>query len=237
MSENFVYNTSEKENCWYKGICDHKNCGDVLCMRNYKMQFLVSSSQLGGKQTHSIPLKPDGVDVDAFKHLKDIKDNISTFVKDGKSLLIYSEHTGNGKTEWSIKLLLSWFNSVWHKTDFECRGLFVSMPKFVRAMKENISKPNEYYEYVNNHICDADLVVWDEINYKEWSSYEQDYMLDVISQRIANGKANIYTTNYGLKVIQDKLGTRLASRIVGYSDCVEFKGKDRRGRSVSNDGK
>ena len=75
-------------------------------------------------------------------------------------------------------------------------------------MKENISKPNEYYQYVNDNIVNADLVIWDEINYKEWSSYEQDYVLNIISQRLAIGKSNIYTSNYNLKTIEERLGSR-----------------------------
>ena len=69
-----------------------------------------------------------------------VRDNIKDFVESGKNLLIYSEHTGNGKTEWLKKLLLAYFDSIWPFTDIECRGLFISMPKFISAMKANISK-------------------------------------------------------------------------------------------------
>ena len=230
----FTYNSKDKESCWYKEICDKKYCGECdFCVRHYKMDFLVNSAMLEGKQRYSVPLKPEAVDKDAFLFLRGIKEGINDFVKEGKNLLIYSVNTGNGKSEWSKKLLLSWFNSIWSQTDFTCRGLFVSMPKFVFAMKENISKPNEYFQYVNDNLVNADLVVWDEINFKEWTAYELDYMLNIISQRIAIGKSNIYTTNYGMDEISKRLGTRLASRIIGCSECVEFKGKDRR----ASDGK
>lgn len=234
MEEQFRYDIADKENCWYKDICDKSKCGDTFCIRHYKMQALVQRSMLGDKQQHSIPLSPDEVDYDAFMELRNIKSDIHNFVTDGKNLLIYSSNTGNGKTEWSIKMLLAWFNSIWSSTDFECRGLFVSLPRFVRAMKENFNKPNDYYEYVNANIVNADLVVWDEINYKEWTAFEQDYMLDVLSQRIAMGKANIYTTNYNINDIQSRLGTRLSSRIIGCSKCIELKGKDKRRWGVMN---
>ena len=201
---------------------------DCFCIRHYKMDALVTMSTLEGKQRYSIPLKPDSTDLDAFRRLKDIKDNISDFVTNGKNLLIYSTHTGNGKTEWSKKLLLAWFNTIWPTTDFECRGLFLSMPQLITAMKENISKPNSYFQYVNENIVKADIVVWDEINYKEWTSFEQEFLLNVISQRISKGKANIYTTNYDLNAIEKILGTRLASRIIGGSEHIEFKGSDKR---------
>ena len=167
-------------------------------------------------------------DYAAFQRLKEIKNNINDFVKDGKNLLIYSINTGNGKTEWSKKLLLNWFDSIWPTTDIICRGLFISMPKLIQAMKDNISKENEYFQYINKNIITADLVIWDEINYKDWSNFEHDFMLNIISQRISIGKANIYTTNYSLQDIEKKLGSRLSSRIIGNSELIELKGSDKR---------
>ena len=196
------------------------------------MSFLIHGATLEGNQRSSIALYPSSVDYDAFVHLSNIKKNIKGFVESGKNLLIHSKNTGNGKTSWSIKLLLSWFDCVWPYTDFECRGLFISMPKFIQAMKENMSSPNEYYAYVHDNIVKADLVVWDEINYKDWTPFEQEYMLSVLEQRLAIGKSNIYTTNYDLPSVEKKLGSRLSSRIIGCSDVVEFFGSDKRGYKI-----
>ena len=55
---------------------------------------------LEGKQKYSIDLYPDKEDYAAFSRLKEIKNNINDFVKNGKNILIYSKNTGNGKTEW-----------------------------------------------------------------------------------------------------------------------------------------
>lgn len=226
----FIYDTKSKEKCWYKPICTVEKCDEeTYCIRHHKMSFLVNASTMEGNQQYSSLLRPENVDKEAFLRLKDIKDNIVNFVKEGRDLLIYSKNTGNGKTSWAKKLMLSWFNGIWASSDFECRGLFISLPKFIFAMKENIQKPNEYFEYVNENIKSADLVVWDDINYKDWTPFELDYLLGVIDQRVSVGKANIYTSNYDLETISNKLGTRLASRIVGCSECIEFKGKDRRG--------
>ena len=232
--EKYSYDISEKQKCWYKSICDGTKCGEKFCIRHYKMSCLTYMACMEGNLKYPIQLRLDSARTDqaAFYRLKEIQNNINTFVGSGKNLLIYSANTGNGKTEWSKKLLLSWFNSIWATTDFECRGLFVSLPKLMSAMKENITKPNEYYQYVNDNIVNADLVVWDEINYKDYSGYEHDYLLNIISERLALGKSNIYTTNYTLDVINVKLGSRLASRIVGQSEKVEFCSNDKRGLNI-----
>ncbi len=226
--KDFEYDINTKEQCWYKAICDHSKCGNEFCIRHYKIDALTHMATLEGKQKYPIPLKPDAVDYEAFTKLKNIKSDIKNFVESGKNLLIYSENTGNGKTEWLKKELLAYFDSIWPFTDIECRGLFVSMPKFISAMKANISKENAYFKYVDENIISADLVIFDEINYKDWTPFEQDYMLNVISQRLAIGKSTMYSTNYNLQTIEQKLGTRLSSRIIGQSITIEFKGSDKR---------
>lgn len=230
----FNYSDDSKAKCWYKDICDKSKCGDEFCIRHYKMESLTHMAVMKGNQKYPIQLMLDDskIDKEPYMRLKEIQDNINDFVKQGKNLLIFSEFTGNGKTEWCKKLMLSWFNSIWPYTELECRGLFVSLPRFINAMKENISSPNEYYQYVNENILKADLVVWDEINYKEYSQFEHDYLLSVISQRIAEGKSNIYTSNYSLNDISIKIGTRLASRVIDSSIKVEFKGRDKRSWGV-----
>lgn len=230
----YTYDVSEKEKCWYKSICDHHKCDNEFCIRHYKMDSLTHMASMEGKQKYPIQLKldADGTDKEPYTKLKQIQNDISDFVNQGKNLLIYSECTGNGKTEWSKKMLFSWFNSIWTTTEITCRGLFISMPRFINAMKENITNPNEYFQYIHENILTADLVVWDEINYKEYATFEHDYFLGVISQRLATGKSNIYTTNYDLPIIEKKLGTRLSSRIIGSSIKIQLKGKDKRSWGV-----
>lgn len=224
----FDYDVLEKDKCWYKDICDHSRCGNAFCIRHYKMSALLHMALMEGKMRYPIALKPDACDLAAFRRLKAIKDGIREFVTSGKNLLLYSEHTGNGKTEWTKKLMLSWFDSIWPTSEFECKGLFISMPKFILDMKQNISKPNESFQYIDENILTTDLVVFDELNHKEWTPYEQDYMLSIISNRISYGKSCIYTTNYSLPIIEDRLGSRLASRIIGSSEKIEFLGSDKR---------
>lgn len=232
--EEYVYSSSNKNKCWYNNICDHSRCGDLFCIRHYKMDCLTHMACMEGSLKYPISLKldSDGTDKEAYGKLKSIQGDINNFVKDGKNLLIYSKNTGNGKTEWTKKLLLSWFDSIWHTTDLDCRGLFISMPRFIQAMKDNITAPNDYFKYINDNIYKADIVIWDEINYKDLTDFEHSYLLGVISQRMLTGKSNIYTTNYDLDTILKKLGTRLGSRIVGGSIKVELKGKDKRNWGV-----
>lgn len=229
--DDFTYSIKDKDKCWYKKVCDGNRCGENFCIRHYKMSCLTYLGLLEGKNKYPIQLRLDSnrTDADAYAQLKDIQTNVNEFVSSGKNLLLFSEKTGNGKTSWATKIMLSWFDSIWASTDLECRGLFVSLPKLITAMKENITKPNEYFQYVNDNIVNADIVIWDELNHKDYTEFEHDYLLNIISQRLSLGKSNIYTANNNLSTINSKLGTRLASRVIGGSVKVELKCSDWRG--------
>lgn len=228
--DDFIYDINTKEKCWYLGVCDKTRCGEHFCIRHYKMSCLTHMAGMEGKLKYpiSLLLDDDKIDKEPYTQLREIQSNISKFVSNGSNLLIHSVNCGTGKTEWAKKLMLSWFDSIWASTDLECRGLFISLPRLINALKDNMNKPNEYCQYICDNILTADLVVWDEINYKDYTEFEHEYLLNVINQRLAMGKSNIYTTNYDLATIEKKLGTRLSSRILGASIKIEFKGKDKR---------
>lgn len=227
----FKYN-SNKEDCIYKDSCNRKitkGC-DSFCLRHYKMQYLISQSLLSDCDLKPIALYPDadGTDLKEFQDLKNICINIEDFVNSGKNLFLYSKITGNGKTAWSKKLLLNYFNKIWIKTDFECRGLFIDLQVFFNKLRENISNPNDYIKHITENITKADLVIWDEIGIKNISEYEHGYFLSYLNERLSLGKANIFTSNLSDNDLRMRLGDRLYSRIVLNSKNIELKGKDKR---------
>ena len=225
----FSYNISEKDKCWYKKICDCSRCGNDFCVRHYKMNCLVSMACLEGNQRYPITLTlySDSVDEVAYNKLLSIQQDINNFVLAGKNLYIFGS-PGNGKTEWSKKLILSWFDSIWATTELECRGLFISMPKLFSALKNNINKEDEYFQYIEENVLKADLVIWDELNYKDMSDFEKTFFFNCIDQRMSVGKSNIFTTNITPEIALTKLGPRLNSRVLGKSIKIEFKGTDKR---------
>lgn len=220
-----------KDKCWYKGVCNlygTESC-DKSCVRWIKMDHLTRSALLTEKQSYPVKLVPDECDVDAFRSLQAIQKGVESFVEDGKQLLICSANTGNGKTAWSIKILLNYFDKIWHKCDFECRGLFVNVPTFFNLLKDSFVDDKESIRYIKENILKADLVIWDEIGVKSLSNYENDILLSYIDQRISNGKSNIYTSNLNSEQLKDALGVRLQSRIVNNCTVVELFGDDKRG--------
>ena len=195
------------------------------------MKYLMDNSGIPKNRQYPQALIA-GVDYNAFVRLSDIKDNILEFVNSGQNLYLCSENTGNGKTSWSIKLMLKYFDCVWPGNGFTMRGLFIHVPTFLSKLK-NFNDPllTSYKESVSK----VDLLCCDDIASTKLSEYDISQLLIFIDQRIVDGKANIFTGNITTEQNLEKvLGSRLASRIWNTGEIIKFAGKDRRHGSFAN---
>lgn len=222
----FIYDGCKK---YQSGKCSLSE--DDFCIKLYKLDYLYGESLLTESQRNYIPLRidADGTDREEFSVLKSIETNIEKFVETGSSVYIYSKGCGNGKTAWSIRLIQAYLNSIWHKCDLNCKALFISVPKLLLALKDNISERNDYVEHIKKNILSADIVVWDEIGTKAVTQFEHEHLLSFINGRIDNSKANVFTSNLSPDELRTSVGDRLYSRVVNLSTVLQFKGSDKRG--------
>lgn len=216
--------------CFYFDKCNHKDCDKDFCTKKFKLDFLYDKSLLSEHQRKRIELKIDenGTDLEAFQYLSNVEANIEEFIDTGRNLFIHSPICGNGKTSWAVRLIQTYFNKIWHKSEMQCRALFINVPRFLLALKENITQKSEYLEKVVNSVRIADLVVWDDIAAKTGTEYEINNLLSLIDGRLSLGKSNIFTSNLNGQEISKALGDRLASRICHMSIDVSFSGADKR---------
>ena len=191
-------------------------------MKYYKINTLYDLALIPlNKRTHvNLRIDDDGRDEEAFIKLKEIENNIVDFIKNGKSLFLYSPITGNGKTLWTLRMVEAYFNKIWLKSELKCKVLFISVPRFLLELKSNISEKSEYVEHINENVLDCDLVVWDDIATKLGTEFELSHLLSIIDTRINNGKSNMFTSNLSGVELNKALGDRLYSRIQNYSDVV-----------------
>lgn len=218
------------ENCPFKHNCNGVDCNKDFCMRKYRLGYLYDNSLLTDKQRQfkSLRVDSDGTDLHEFQKLANLEKNMDKFVENGANLYLHSYNCGNGKTSWAIRLLTGYFNKIWYKSNFGCQGMFISVPRYLLALKENISGHNDYAEFVNKYVLDADLIVWDDIATKVGTEFELNHLLNMINTRMDAGKANIFTSNLGQKDLENSLGERLASRICNKSIDIELHGADKR---------
>lgn len=217
-------------NCFLYDSCNHKDCDKDFCLRKYKMDSLYSAALMTDSQKQHIKLlvDADGTDLAQYKQLADIEQNIVNFVNEGKNLYLHSTNCGNGKSSWSIRLAEAYFNKIWARTGIKCRVLFISVPRFLLALKDNITSKNSYVDYIKENVFEADLVIWDDIAAKMGSEFELTHLLNIIDNRLSLGKSNIYTTNLNRQQLYSALGERLTSRIANMSIDIELFGADKR---------
>lgn len=215
------------DECLYKKVCTNE-CS-YACVRFSEMLALLEQSNIPEKRWKPIPLSPDDCDYISFSMLADIKDNIVNFVDVGRSLYIFSDKTGNGKTTWAIKLMLKYFDQVWAGNGFKPRGLFIHTPTFLTKLKD-FNNRDEAFETLKSYIPTVDLVIWDDIGSVGMSAYDNSQLITYVDQRVLDGKANIYTGNIAGSELEKSIGTRLASRVWNASTVVEFRGADKRGQ-------
>lgn len=196
-------------------------------LRFQEMMYLIETSGVP-KQTIGVKLVPDEEDFDQFVRLATIQENIVEFVETGSNLYLFSHTCGNGKTTWTIKLLLQYFNEIWACNNFKERGLFINVPTFLTKIKTVIGRPDEQFEIMRELIEKVDVVIWDDIASTKLTDYEYNTLLTHIDRRTLEGKCNIYTGNVSPTELDKYVGQRLASRILNHSAVVQLKGKDRR---------
>lgn len=222
----------DSKNCWLKNNCKQLHCDDPNgCMILYKLDFLYNQANVPLKLREPLILKvdADGTDLEEFKQLKQIQDNVLEFINNGDQLLIHSKGCGNGKSSWALRLLQTYFNKIWLRADLNCKALFINVPHFLLALKDNISTKNEYIQHIKDNVLTCDLVIWDDIGTKNSTSFESENLLSMIEGRILNNKANIFTSNLNDQELHDALGDRLASRICNLGYNITFNGGDKRG--------
>lgn len=214
----------KNEKCWYKDVCTIE-CTNS-CLRYIEMKYLMDNSDIPPMRQIPDKLTPEVQDLDAFTKLNELKLNIVDFVTSGQNLYLWSEHTGNGKTSWALKLMLKYFDEIWAGNGFRVRGKFVHVPTFLLQLKNFNDPLSEEYKH---DILDCDLLILDDIASVGISQYDLSQLLLYIDNRLLNGKSIIYTGNLDMHNMDKVLGSRLTSRIWSKTTTiVELKGADRR---------
>ena len=192
------------------------------------MKHMIESSNLPATLCYPIKLEATKSDLQAFIRLDEIRKNIVEFVNNGGNIYIFSNVSGNGKTSWSAKLMLRYFDQVWHNNCYKERGLFVSVTELLMDTKL-FGFNNDKTKQLFNKIKTVDLVIWDDIGVTQLTAMELDILYSLISYRISNGLSNIYTGNLNKEQLSEVVGNKLCSRIFDESISIEFTGMSRRG--------
>ena len=214
------------EECWYHSVCDEE-CNPKLCHKYTEMKYMMENSNLPKSKQQVIRLNVPAVDRKAYERLAEIKSDIYNFVQDGKNLYLASEHSGNGKTSWAIKMMHKYFEEMWSCNGLTERALFIHVPTFLMKCKQFGTNDAEF-ERLKKLLWNVDLVVWDDIASTTMSAFDYAQLLTYLDYRSLSDMSNIYTGNFPDKAkLAEHVGAKLASRIWSKNtEVIIFKGGD-----------
>ncbi len=218
--------------CWYLSVCNKapEECSSS-CLRFTEMKTLLELSNLPEGRWFPQSLVP-GSDIEVFRQLKQIKDDVVNWVNEGNNIYLYSDNFGNGKTSWAVKIMLAYFNKIWPGNGFRRRGLFLSVPEFIDRHREIINNRDDAFVKMREDLIKCDLVIWDDISSTKLTDYNHSLLLNYLDARSFAKKANIFTGNVDEEGLKHFLGGRISSRVWNASTVFQFVDHDKRGMRV-----
>lgn len=186
-----------------------------------------------------------------------IREYVSTFTRmfDGgervKSLYLYSESPGTGKTTTAAALINEWLivNYIGSlkrgRQPFDRPAVFLDVNEWQSLynqfnrprVPDSIAQPAaaRYYE-AQEAAKSAPFAVLDDIGLREASEGFRGDLHAIINERVTSGRPTVYTSNLPMAEMADVFDARLADRI--RDQCVElnFTGTSKRGMRKTNGG-
>lgn len=153
------------------------------------------------------------------------------FSDPGKGLLLMGG-CGVGKTHLAVALLQEIIRA--NKPGKLLFSNFQGLIQEIHASFESDQAPGK--AEILQPILDADLLVLDELGSVKPTSFVQDTMYYVINTRYNDEKVTVFTTNYldepasAEESIEDRIGSRLRSRLWEMTDRIVLAGNDYRKR-------
>lgn len=148
-----------------------------------------------------------------------------TFEVTNANLYLYGS-AGTGKTYVSSCIAnraLERGFTVYYQSSFKLLDMLEKL-KFGRYEDDE----REQAEYTERYLYDVDLLIIDDVGTEFVTAYSSAALFDIINSRIVDRKSMVISSNLGPVKMSDVYGTRLASRITGSFDVVNFIGKDLR---------
>lgn len=230
------------QECYARSYCKgfDTNICNYECVAYHQLNNIFELSGMPKRYRHHIPLVPENIDRQKFLELKDwitvteengkFKHNVIDKVQAGLGLLLWSETKGNGKTSWAAKIMQAYFRAVGLRNNLRTRGIFVNVPELLEQMRNNMNFPTEEHTALMHNLKTVDMVVFDDIGTESPTNWVREQLYIIINKRYSEGLCSIFTSNMSLAQLghEDVLGDRIASRINGSCDKIEFRGNDRR---------
>lgn len=215
--------------CFAETYCKKKSesyCSEV-CGAYRVLRALYNLSRLPERYRYNIVLEAKNQrDLTAFRTLNEYKEDVLKKVEAGEGLYIWGKSTGCGKTSWACKIMSHYFRKITFSTGLENEGLYIFLPTFLEEIRCSYDSEDPDFEQVLSMVENCKLLIVDDIGAEQVTDWVRERMISLIHSRYSNGLCTIYTSNLSPEELREKLGDRVASRVLGSSTEVEITGGD-----------
>lgn len=117
----------------------------------------------------------------------------------------------------------------------EIRALFWNSTELFREMRLDFDRPREERKRVEDALIEHEgLLFIDDIGSEKISDWVLETFYLIINKRYNEKLPIIFTSNYTVRELADRIGERIASRIVETCDIIKLEGGDRRVKKSAN---
>lgn len=167
-------------------------------------------------------IPPRFVDADWNKVPKAVKEKISANLKAGKGVYLYGE-VGSGKT-YIVYALIKRAKELGVSTRIH------NTTDLFRIIRDSYGKKYEsYYDNTLQMILDfKGILILDDIGVESATDWVQETLYGIVNKRYEEKQVTIFTSNLKIGQLAEKVGDRIASRIVEMCDVIQLEGTDKR---------
>ncbi len=184
------------------------------------------------------------LDADINNIAKNIIDDMKGFANK-ESFYVYGD-VGCGKTYLISALIKEYFKNTKYKVGIrnmqygykhvymQCplEPHLISVPDLLLKIRLTFKENSEYTETdIIKEFTDENMLILDDIGVEKSTEWVLQTLYTIIDRRNRNMKQTIFTSNYTIKGLKERIGERIASRIVelcGKNNILNLKGKDKR---------
>jgi DNA replication protein DnaC len=130
---------------------------------------------------------------------------------------------GTGKTHCAYALYRSTYEKI------GANGRFWNVTELLREIRKDMERDKYDKRRVEEDLMDfRGILFLDDIGSENLTDWVLETFYLIINKRYENMLPNIYTSNYNLEELSERLGDRITSRLIESCDIVHMEGEDRR---------
>jgi len=155
-----------------------------------------------------------------FLNLQSEHPKLQQYINDPKSLFLWGK-SGTGKTTFACNLAREYLKAGLHV-------VFISYPKFIMQLQGGFDSQTSPYEVAKDIAGFKGVLFIDDIGAEKLTPFVQQITYYLINEREQYLLTTVITSNFSLQQIAEQVDVRIASRISGMCDILQFTGKDMR---------